>query len=218
MKKWYALGLALLLWGCAFLPTIEPMDADSLSMTRTDCRSHFPQGRWQLVHTLTARFPGGRQATFTGVVVLSSVDRSLHCVLMTIEGMVLFEAGHNGREISVSRAFGPFDNPHFAQGVMADIRFLFFAPEGEKIAQGTLEDGDGVCRYHGADQTIVDLTESTGGRWGMQQYNGQGRKLRRVAADAVNEEGLAPRMSLDAGSGLRSYHLSLELIQATELP
>ena len=213
--KWFVLGMTLLLGACASLPTIAPVDIAGPSTVEDSCRSHFPQGRWQLVHTLTARFPGGRQATFTGVVVLSTTDRSLHCVLLTLEGMVLFEADHDGRQLTVSRAFGPFDNPHFAQGVMDDIRFLFFEPGSAPITTGTLDDGSLVCRYRGDGQTVVDLFETGDGGWGMRQYDERGRTLRRVTAGPVNGQGIAPRMTIDAGSGLRSYHLSLNLVEAT---
>ena len=99
--KWLLAGMLLLMGACAQLPTIEPMEANRIPAIEMDCRSHFPQGRWQLVHTIRARFYGGRQATFTGVVVLSTHNESIHCVLMTLEGMVLFEAVDDRHSITV---------------------------------------------------------------------------------------------------------------------
>jgi hypothetical protein len=216
--KWLVVGLLLLLGACTHLPIIEPMDAASVPYLEMGCRSHFPQGRWQLVHTISARFYGGRQAIFTGVVVLSTRDESIHCVLMSLEGMVLFEAEDDGQTTTVKRAFGPFDSQRFARGVMADIRFLFFKPQGTLITAGTIDDGSQACRYQGAGQTIVDLVESADGGWGMHQYDGHGKMLRCVTADAVDLRGLAPRMVIDSGSGHHSYHLSMTLVEAVELP
>jgi hypothetical protein len=216
--KWLIVGIGLLLGACTHLPTIQPMDAASLPRIETACRSHFAKGRWQLVHTISARLNGGRPATFTGVVVLSTTDRSIHCVLMTLEGMVLFEAIHDGQDTTVQRAFGPFDNHHFAQGVMADIRFLFFGPQGRLVAGGITEEDSRVCRFQGPHETIVDLMESADGEWRMQQYDERGRIIRRVTASAVDSRGIASRMVIDAGSGRRAYGLSLNLVEAVALP
>ena len=68
--KWLLAGMLLLMGACAQLPTIESIKANRLPEVEMNCRSHFPQGHWQLVHTIHARFYGGRQAAFTGVVVL----------------------------------------------------------------------------------------------------------------------------------------------------
>jgi hypothetical protein len=216
--KWLLAGMLLLMGACAQLPTIEPMEANRIPAIEMDCRSHFPQGRWQLVHTIRARFYGGRQATFTGVVVLSTHNESIHCVLMTVEGMVLFEAVDDRHSITVKRAFGPFENPDFAQGVMADIRFLFFMPEGGLITAGAINDGTRTCRYQGQGRTIVDLMEPSGGGWAMHQYDAHGKLLRRAVADAVNSQGIASRMGIDAGSGRHAYHLSMDLVESVKLP
>lgn len=216
--KWLMVGMLMLLGACAHLPDIQTADANRLPAMEKDCRSHFPQGRWQLVHTIVARFDGGRQASFTGAVVLSTRDATIHCVLMTLEGMVLFEAEHDGRTTVVQRAFGPFENTHFAQGVLADIRFLFFRPEGDLIAAGLTGNGNRVCRYQGPGETTVDLLALADGGWRMQQYDGQARVLRCVTADPVDSAGISSRMVIDAGRGHRAYHLSLNLVEAVELP
>lgn len=217
--KWLVAGTLFLLMGaCTHLPALQPMDAATLPAMEMDCRSHFPEGRWQLVHTIGARFYGGKQATFTGAVVLSTLNESIHCVLMTLEGMILFEAEDDGRTTTVKRAFGPFDNQGFARGVMADIRFLFFKPEGALINIGTFDNGTKVCRFQGSGRTIVDLMELVDGGWGMNQYDEDGKLLRCVTADSVDPRGIAPRMVIDAGSGRHSYHLSMNLVEAVELP
>lgn len=216
--KWILAGLLILLCACTHLPVLQPVDADRRVSVEKDCRSRFPQGRWQLVHTIGVRLDGGRQATFTGVVVLSTMDRSIHCVLMTLEGMVLFEAAHDGQQTTVKRAFGPFANPHFAQGVIADIRLLFFEPEGGVIAVGTTGDVTRGCRYQGPNETVVDLMASAEGGWRMRQYDGQGRELRRITADAGDSRGISPRMVIDAGGGRHAYRLTMNLVEAIELP
>ena len=123
MKTVLSLIAALLLGACASMPAMQPLDADQEVLSSETCHSHFPEGGWQLVHTINARIQGGRQATFTGVVILSPEDDSVRCAVMTLEGFVLFEAVDRGR-VTVKRAFGPFDDENFAKGVMDDIRFF----------------------------------------------------------------------------------------------
>jgi hypothetical protein len=157
VKTVLALIAALLLAACASMPAMQPLDANQEALCEGSCRSHFPEGGWQLVHTINASIQGGRQATFTGVVILSPEDGLIRCAVLTLEGFVLFEALDRGR-VTVKRAFGPFDDEHFAKGVMDDIRFLFVEPEGE-MTVGLFEDGSRGCRYRAARDRTVDLMD-----------------------------------------------------------
>ncbi len=199
---------ALLLSACAGLPPIQPADENRQSLIDMSCRSHFLKGRWQLVHTINARLYGGRQATFTGVIVLSSAVPSIHCVLMTLEGFVLFEAVDNG-EVVVKRAFGPFENIEFAKGVMGDIRFIFIAPEGKVQTVGIFKDGHEGCRYCTDDNRVVDVVGAADGSWRIRQHD----PLKTLIADAVDRQGVSPKLTLVAG-GRHAYQLSMTLVEA----
>jgi hypothetical protein len=215
MKR-LSLVLLMLLSACAHLPNVQPVDGERQSRIEADCRSHFLQGRWQLVHTIIARLYGGRQAVLTGVIVVSPADASIHCVLMSPEGFVLFEAESHGR-VSVKRAFGPFANDNFARGVMDDIRFLFFEPEGGIITSGRFDgDADG-CRYQAARRRTVDLVERPDGGWRMQQYDQFGYPQRTVTAGPPDLNGISHRLTLEAG-GRPAYRLSMTLVEAVPLP
>lgn len=210
------LALLLLPCACTSLPQIQPVDADRQALIDVRCRSHFLQGRWQLVHTISAHLDGGRQAVFTGVVVLSSADASIHCVLMTLEGFVLFEAVDDGR-VSVHRAFGPFGNHNFAEGIMADIRFLFLEPEGGIVAEGKYEDHNHGCRFQASRNRTVDVVQLAAGGWRMQQFDQSGHTLRTVIADAPDINGVSHRLILES-SGRHAYNLSMSLVEAISLP
>jgi hypothetical protein len=214
MKR-LSLVFLLLLSACAHRPNVQPVDGDRQSRIEADCQSHFLQGRWQLVHTINARLYGGRVAALTGVIVLSTADASIHCVLMTLEGLVLFEAESHGR-VSVKRALGPFSNDNFARGVMDDIRFLFFAPEGGIIAAGRFEGDTDGCRFQAARRRTVDLVERPDGGWRMQQDDSFGNPLRTVTADPPDSTGISHRLTLDA-HGRHAYRLSMTLVEAIRL-
>lgn len=207
--------VCLLLSACAHLPTIAPGDAVQRCRTATFCQSRFLQGRWQLVHAINARLPGGRQAVFTGVIVMSSADASIHCVLMTLEGFVLFEALDDG-QVTVRRALGPFDNDHFARGVMDDIRFVFLEPAGGIGTAGTFENGDDGCRYRTDSNRTVDLIAMAEGGWRLRQHDRTGDVRRTLTVDGVDGRGIASHLTLEAGGG-RAYRLSMTLVEAIPL-
>ena len=210
MKR-LSLIIVLLLSACAHMPPIQPVDADRQSRVEARCRSIYPEGRWQLVHTINARLHRGYQATLTGVIILSTADSRVHCVLMTLEGFVLFEAVDNG-EVAVKRAFGPFDNPEFAKGVMRDIRLIFLAPDGKMQTAGKFADGAEGCRYLTDDNRFIDLIGAADGSWKIQQYD----PLKTVVVDAVDHSGLSPQITLEAG-GKASYTLVMTLVDAIPL-
>ncbi len=210
MKR-IALVIVLLLSACAHMPSIQPAETDRQYRVEARCRSIYPVGRWQLVHTLNVRLHRGYQATLTGVIILSTVDSRVHCVLMTLEGFVLFEAVDNG-EVAVKRAFGPFDNSEFAKGVMRDIRLIFLAPEGEMQTAGKFAGGTEGCRYRTRDNRFIDVIGAVDGSWQIQQYEPR----RTVVVDAVDQRGLSPKLTLEAG-GKASYTLVMTLIEAISL-
>jgi hypothetical protein len=216
MKRLLLAAVVLLLSGCAHLPPIQPVNSAQQARVETNCRSAFLKGRWQLVHTIDASLPGGRQAVFTGVIVFSAQDGSIHCVLMTLEGFVLFEAVDNGR-VSVKRAVGPFENDQFAKGVMDDLHFLFFEPAGGIITAGRFDDGHTGCRFRSVHKRTVDVIPLATGGWRIRQYDQTGRLLRTAVAEDVDAKGVPHRLTLEAG-GRHGYRLAMRLVEAIELP
>jgi hypothetical protein len=187
------------------------VDAGRQYRVEARCRSIYPEGRLQLVHAINARFHRGYHTALTGVIILSPADSRVHCVLMTLEGFVLFEAEDNGT-VTVNRAFGPFDNPEFAKGIMRDIRLIFLAPEGEMQTAGTFADGTEGCRFRTDDNRFVDVVGAADGSWQIKQY----KPLKTVALDALDPSGFSSRLTLHAG-GKASYTLVMTLIEATSL-
>jgi len=214
VKTVLALIAVLLLGACASMPAMQPLDANQEGHFSGICRSHFPEGGWQLVHTINAHIRGGRQATFTGVVILSPEDDSIRCAVMTLEGFVLFEAVDNGR-VSVKRGFGPFYDEKFAKGVMEDIRFLFVEPKGEATF-GLFENGSRGCRYLTVRDRTVDLTEGQDTGWQMHQYDSLGYPMRTMTADAPNADGFSRKIVLQA-PGRQGYRLTMTLVEAVSI-
>ena len=135
----FLLGM-LLLTACAGLPRINAVDTARVSKTIKACENAFPDGKWQFAHVIEANLPGGRDAQLIGVTEVSSNPKRIHAVMMTIEGLVLFDALEDDK-LTINRSVAPFDSIDFAKGLMEDIRFVFLKPDGEPIVAGITENG-----------------------------------------------------------------------------
>jgi hypothetical protein len=208
--------LLCLLASCAGLPPVTP-GGDALRAGADEAFAPgtvFPEGRWQLLHAIQAELPGGRTLVMLGLTVMSSTGRSCRSVLMTLEGFVVFDGEHDGR-LTVHRALPPFDSPHFAEGLMEDIRLVFFAPEGPVVATGTLPDGGAVRRHRLPDGGTVDVELLPGADWRIRRYDASEVLTRTVRArhGLKDQHGFPEAVELTATGG-QDYRLTLTLLEA----
>jgi hypothetical protein len=211
------LSLWLLPLACADLPRIEGPARMEAVKPSDSCARIFPQGRWELVHTIEADFPGGRRQLLMGVSRISSTERTVHCVLMTLEGLVLFDARHDG-QLAINRAVPPFTGMALAQGMIDDIALLFFAPQSPCREAGFLPNGNYVCRYAVGDGT-EDILPMPGMGWEIHRYDAGHNLIRSVTAEigaSPYGERVAERLELNA-AGAAEYRLVLTLVEATQL-
>jgi hypothetical protein len=214
MRRLLAISVCLIvLTSCARLPQIDPYPAGHPSET-SKCRDLFPHGRWQLFHSIEATLPGGDRQILTGVSILSSENRSIRCALMTVEGFVIFSGRWNG-ELTVERTVPPFDRPGFAEGLMSDLRLLFFAPQDPLLFEGRFPQGCPVCRYGSAESTI-DIAMPGDGSWTVHQYGSNHRLSRSIVAEAPlpTNRGSFSRHLVLKRHGVLGYQLELRLIEA----
>jgi hypothetical protein len=201
----------LILWcaACARLPAITPAPGAG----RAPC-SVFPEGEWQFLHAIKAELPDGESFTSLGLTVLSSRSRTHRSVIMTIEGFVVFD-GEYDRRLIVHRALPPFDSPHFAGGLMDDIRLFFFEPEGPMISAGVLENGAFVCRHADTGGGFVDVERRRDRTWAVRRYSPAERLTRAVRAGPSPgaDSGFPATIELEA-FGSRNYRLVMTLVEA----
>jgi hypothetical protein len=218
-------GLALGLWAlfylltlgaCAALPPLKPPLAGTLA------EPPFPQGRWQLVHRIEARFPGNHKALMMGALELDSASGRLSCALMTVEGFTLFRASRDPvapAKLSIIRAVPPFDGPGFAEGLMADLGLIFFAPRNARRQIGRV-DQKPVWRYHRSNGTTTDVKALSTDRFRIDHYNANAKQVRRAVLSmrpsSVPGEEIAREILLEA-LGDAGYTLKLDLIDAVPL-
>ncbi|MGM0426608.1 MAG: hypothetical protein ACQEQ7_05175 [Thermodesulfobacteriota bacterium] len=195
----------------------KPLTPSALSENRYGCHSPFPHGEWQFVHAIEGTLPHDMKTSAMGITEISSREKTVRCVLMTVEGFVLFD-GVWDQEIKVNRAVQPFDSPAFAAGLMNDIRSIFFPPKGKLAQTGRQENGAHVCRYRQEDKTVVDVITGLNGEWMIHHYK-DNRLIRSVHAypgeKPVEEikERIPPRITLSTDRPV-AYTLNFRLIQA----
>ncbi|NTW17541.1 MAG: hypothetical protein HGA41_08840, partial [Syntrophaceae bacterium] len=143
-----------LIISCARLPVIKPVDPEAMQDTRERCRRPFLDSPYRFIHSIEVSFPGGRRGTVVGITLVDPSDKTVHSVIMTIEGFVLFDARY-ANEVRVNRALPPFNAEQFAGYMMDDVRLMFIAPEGKLADAGVRADGSTVCRYHGNKGTTI---------------------------------------------------------------
>ena len=215
------LCIGCILISCSTLPSLEPAELSERTELPQTCQRLFPNGKWQFVHSIEAAMPGGQKGLVMGVTVISSLDKTAHCVLMTIEGLVVFDAQYD-QELVIHRAVAPFDQEGFAAGLISDIQLIFFRPQGPLVETGNDRDGSSVCRYQTPEGGIVDLVIDADHTRHIRQYTAQRRLKRTVDAFFTKPEtdGGGPdfpdRLELRA-HGVAGYTLVMDLVEAIPL-
>jgi hypothetical protein len=180
------------------------------------CDAIFPKGKWEFVHAIEFTLGAGKRGSALGVSVIDGPI--IHCVLMTLEGLVLFEARFDG-ELVVKKAVPPFDGKGFASGLLADIRLIFTPPPDGETEYGRLANGDAVCRHAGSGGMLTDIVLQSKG-WEIDRYTSARTLTRRVRgsmprtpdADAPWQ---TPSLLELTATDPKGYHLRLRLISAT---
>lgn len=210
----------LLFFSCSSIPKLEPLNSEMLPVVANECRILFPTDDWQFVHSIEATIEGRQKAFLIGITHISPALERVRCVIMTIEGLVLFDA-LSDTETVIRRGISPFDSMAFAKGLMNDIRLVFFSPTGECIEKGMLGKGSYVCRYGNHGNTIIDVIAHPDRAWEIRQYK-DGDPARSVKAylkkDVYKENQyvVPERLELTA-HGVHAYALGLRLIRADQV-
>lgn len=199
--------------GCGELPPIRSAVGQGAGELAAACRAVFPRGCFEAVHTVhVAVSLTGHRGAVLGVSVGDTARRTLEGVLMTPEGVVLFEGAYAAGRTTVSRALPPLDRADFGPGLFSDLALVTLAPEAEPRAVGRLEDGRRVCRYVQGRKTR-DVVLADDGRYWLVDY-GEGVTPRRtVEARPPLSAGFARSLALRV-PGLAGYAMRLTLVRA----
>lgn len=223
MKFVLALMVLSFLAACAGrpqLPELTGLAADNSTAAgpiRQRCEAAFLAGNWQLVHAIDFKRGGRGGTSLIGVTTLAG--RRLHCLLMTVEGLVLFEAELEQQQLAIQRAIPPFDKADFARGLMDDVQTIFVQPAQQQPQTGRLADGEAVCRYQADNGQITDIIMAAAGGWQLHVYDSNRKRTRTVSAGSpIAKAGRMIPATLElSASGLNEYTLTMTLISADKL-
>jgi len=211
-----------ILTSCARLPDIYPQDLSPASKVKLKCDQPFLKNRWQIVHSIKAVLPNDQKEVMIGTIILEPEKEIIHCVITSIEGIVLLETVYN-KNVIINRAIPPFDSADIAEGLMNDVRLIFLKPEGSLIESGLTDNGSNICRYKKDDGMTVDVIVPPGGGWEINQYDSYFGLNRTVKAEFSTEhepmemnDKVPERLELTA-HGFLGYKLSLDLIESVRL-
>lgn len=213
MRAAFVLFAFPLVVACAALPRLGPAGSAEQEACAAACRAPFLCGGWRLVHAINGTLPGGSNATMIAVTLAAPGTGRIRCTLMSIEGLVLLDAEHDGK-LAIHRGVGPLASPDMVTGMIRDIRLMLFRPAGSVLA-GSAAGGRGVCRYAAPEGTI-DVSVDENGASEVRLYDTSSRLSRTVRLCAVNRDGLPATIELSAFGAFR-YSLRLDLIEAERL-
>lgn len=203
--------------GCSHLPAIQAVH-DASGSEAALCDRIYPQGDWQFLHSIEATPPAGGKLTILGLSQLSSANRTLHSVMLTVEGVVMFEADYDGT-IDIQRAVPPFDKPGMTEGIIEDLKLIFLQPEAPEVDFGRFDTGEYVCRYGVGNRGTQDIAVKDPAHWRITRYNSRHRPVRTVVPvpdQGVSPQGMANQILLTA-PGLLGYKMKITLLEAEPL-
>jgi hypothetical protein len=209
--------------GCSSMPRISQPSQQDHSKLVEKCNKIFPQGKWRFIHTIQVNIAGKKRTKLIGITQVDSKSRVLHSVLMTIEGIVVFDAKHKNQNTSVQKATPPFDSPHFAKGLINNVKLIFLSPKKDCIKSGSINRGEYICRYDIDKHRTKDIhINKNANAWSVYVYN-DGKKTRTLHAEIADSHDkftqyLPPKkLYLKLYGSNNNYSLRMELVKAKEI-
>lgn len=214
MKKlscpFFAVVMVILtLTSCAAVISYEPLRPQNGMV----CPTVFPEKAFRAVHRIEMESARIGKSIFIGAVKCEPDKDALHAVLMSIEGMVLFEAEVKKGDLRIINAVSPLNDPAFARGLMADVSFLLLKPAGTPIETGTDEEGMAACRWTTANGGVFEQTLMRNGAIRIRIYNSAKRLNREALAMPPFDRGLPAEMRLTV-YGPAKYFIDLKLLNS----
>jgi len=209
--RWGCVISALLLCACASPQRPLPVNPSGPEH-RERCRLPFPVAPARFISAIEAQLPDGKKMTLIGITVIDPGGRAVRAAIMTIEGLLLFDASTRNDVITLYRALPPFDRPEFKSALLHDVQFLLLPPAGEPQQYGILNNGSSICRYGLADGMTIDVIVHPDNSWELREYK-NGSIAARIAKGAAAAGGLPGTVVLQ-GLQPQPYRLQLCPISA----
>ncbi len=207
----YVIFLSSFFLSCKSLPDIEPINS---AETKLGSNS-FLDKKYQLTHSIKAELPNGDKALFIGLTLIDPAQKSINAIIMTVEGIILFDVTYINNTALINRSMPDFNSSGFAEGLTDDLKLIFFAPDCAELVSGRLKDKN-ITRYKCKEGTVIDVLTKKNIITEVRKYNSFNSLIRTVNFLSINQQGLPEKIELIA-HGLFGYSLYMKLINAEKL-
>ncbi|MBL0714871.1 MAG: DUF3261 domain-containing protein [Desulfosarcina sp.] len=220
MHRLLPLVALVLLSACQSLPVIVPAPFENAVADHSD-PGPFVRHPWQMVHSIESRWPDGGRGFMLGVLTVEPQTDTIACAVLSLEGLLLFQARYENGRLEVTRALPPFHHPQMAGRMLEDIRLIFLAPPHEAVLQGLGPDNRWT-RRHVSSLGTIDVTGPNDDIYDIRRYDAHHRLMRQITISACRApahplaEPVPCRIDLEA-SGPEAYRLHMVLTEAEPL-
>jgi hypothetical protein len=209
----FSIAMYFLIFSCKSLPVIE----SGKSGLKPDI-SPFPGNKYQLTHSIKADLPNGDTLLLIGLTVVNPDERSIHAVMMTVEGLVLFDVSYQNNSIIINRGMPGMsadDSANFIHGLLNDLKLIYFMPECAIFESGIIS-GKYINRYKCDNGITIDIIKEENGAVIINKYDSGNSLLRIVNIFSLNKDNVSEKLELIA-PGIFGYSLYMELINVEKL-
>lgn len=214
MKQFFSFLLfpaCLIIVTCKSLPLIEHRSSSAQVQPYA-----FLKSKYQLTHSIKADLPNGVKALLIGFTEIDPSIKSMHAVLMSIEGLVLLDVIYKNNVPQVNRAVPPFDSSNFSNGLLDDLKLVFFIPDGKLAESGIIKNIGYAERYRCDDGKTTDVVAVIEGIAVINKYDSGNSITRTARIISEIDEGVPREIELIA-HGFFGYSLYLELITSERI-
>jgi hypothetical protein len=193
---------------CAGVSPYKPLTAQ-ISIA---CPDVFARQSFRAVHQIEMESALSGKSLFIGAAKATPDDDALHTVLMSVEGMVLFEGEMKKGVLRIISAFGPLNDPDFARGLMADVSFLLLKPATLPAESGLDDKGLKACRWPSFGGGVTELTSLGEGAVRIRRYDEKRRITKEAMAMPPFDRGMPAGIVLKSFRPAK-YTIKLKLIE-----
>jgi Protein of unknown function (DUF3261) len=214
--KMLLFAVAVAITACATHANLRPLTPEEQARALTTCLTPYPKTAFSAVHRLSFTFSDNRHVSFIGVTAADQGHDRLRSVLLSPEGMGMFDAVYEKGEIQVRQWMLPGDAAIFASALFEDVRLMFLPPPWDKSAMALQQNGQTICRFRSQNMVtdVVPSQDGTGYELRRADLNEKPRKV--LLMHGPFTHGFAKIMTL-ASSVEPAYSLVLELLEEEPL-
>lgn len=146
------------------------------------CIACFSQHEFTVVHRVDYLYKKDSKISFIGVTKANPLKYSYRSILLTVEGMIVFDAEMSGGDLTVHHVAPSIDSTEFIKGLLDDVAFIFFSPHGDPLWTDKSLQGETTCCWLAPEGGAIKMTVRDKGGWTINNYSKNGKLLKEVRA------------------------------------